>query len=778
MHSSQVPATSNRRMDHMKKTLATLALILAASSALSQTATFSGTVTDTDGQAWIGGKWGIEFLPNPSYPSLNQYYVSGIPLSTYYTAAKTGLLDGTGSFTNSTFVQNNLISPAGSQWKATFCPNATSQCFSFQVALNSSSLSLTSLITTNIVGYAPRFPGLAGQYGYSDTEVLVPQPPVPGSTYFSVTAGCQRYFNNLTSSWACSPNAVICGVSSNIPCLSSGNVFTGSPQAIKAGAVQSTDLVQIQNNSGTPISGFNSVGQAYTTTNAGLPANTPQKGSLSFDTTNNLLDVYGNTGWAAAGTVFTAAGDLSGTPSSQQVIGIRSQSIPTLAAGYLHNLGGSFTWDTPSVACGSANIPCTNTANTFTTGVQLFESSSPSNIPVKTQGFGVSTSNIAFTGMTAASSTNQAATVAIGEWAIVFGAKGGSSPNPPVDTLGNTWVNLGGGTFAGSNTIEAYGSNITHAGADSIGIWQAGGGYSSDFNSTFLVQGLASSPVDVSGFYYETLSGTTKSITVVTTGSNELLLGFGGQRGVSGTTCTPSISGPWTTGNAGAANAAGSATNASLLAPTASSYTMTVTYPAPCAGTLIAGGVLAVKIAGSYTQTAALHQYLDSLGTILSNVDANGEFNPPQFAGVPATTPGYGTHAYDTTTKCDRMYDQVSGWICVGGGVGRTAGTNGFYSIAADGTYTEWLQAGNTGTCTTPGSTTGCLNNNTPTTITLPHSIPTAIISISCADDGPRVAAGNVMAIGGTPVAASPIVSVSLTTGATGVTAFCTVVGY
>ena len=45
---------------------------------------------------------------------------------------------------------------------------------------------------------------------------------------------------------------------------------------------------------------------------------------------------------------FTAAGDLSGSPTSQQVIGVLGKPLPPLASGYPHYNGTAWVFDTPS----------------------------------------------------------------------------------------------------------------------------------------------------------------------------------------------------------------------------------------------------------------------------------------------------------------------------------------------------------------------------------------------------------------------------------------------
>jgi hypothetical protein len=59
----------------------------------------------------------------------------------------------------------------------------------------------------------------------------------------------------------------------------------------------------------------------------------------------------------SSGGGFTAGGDLSGTSSSQTVVGIKGVSVPTLAIGYLYFNGSAFVWQTTAQVYPGAGIP-------------------------------------------------------------------------------------------------------------------------------------------------------------------------------------------------------------------------------------------------------------------------------------------------------------------------------------------------------------------------------------------------------------------------------------
>jgi hypothetical protein len=421
-----------------------------------------------------------------------------------------------------------------------------------------------------------------------------------------------------------------------------------------------------------------------------------------------------------------------------------------------------------------------DTANTFLTGSQTFLSGGAANIARIVQGAGVSNSNITY--HKAASNNQTGVPVAIGQWLIVIGQKGGSSPNAPVSTLGNNgWSNIVNICREGYNCAYVWATKVTVGGNDTIGIFSAGGSYTADYAGVYVISGLPSSAIlDASaGHWIDGPPSSPDAVTITPTLSNDLLLAFMGQRsGVAG--CVQSISAPFTTLDNTQASSSGVASLGVYAATSNTPVSVAFSWNTGCqtgggsAGNEAADVVLAFKVVGSYTQTADLDQWKDSLGNVLARVDANGEFQPPAFAGTPATTPAYGTHVWDSTNNCDKVYTPP-GWSCQTAIGTRTAGTNGYYRIDGDGTITEWVQAGNNVTCTSTSTASApCLNNNTPTLVTLPHSI-TTLISAVCTDNGPRVAAGNDQAIG---AAYSSSTQISVNAPATGMTASCIVTAF
>jgi hypothetical protein len=184
-------------MKMKKLVLLAMALILCCAGVEAQNTVVSATVVDSDSTAWANGTWSVAFIPNPTQPNVNLYNISGTPLSPSVISQK-GTMNGSGAL-SFTIYQNGLITPVGSSWTLTVCPNASSSCgvYNFNTATNST-MNISTALTATIP--APRFPGTAGSYGYADVEVQLTTPV--GATYWNVASPCQRY-DTGNNTWIC-----------------------------------------------------------------------------------------------------------------------------------------------------------------------------------------------------------------------------------------------------------------------------------------------------------------------------------------------------------------------------------------------------------------------------------------------------------------------------------------------------------------------------------------------------------------------------------------------
>lgn len=213
----------------MKKLLVLVVFVSCVSIVSAQTTAVTATVTDSDSQTWNNGKWSLAFTPNPSFPNINSYFINGTPLDPAV-VTQNGVANGSGSLSFTAY-QNGVITPAGSTWTLTMCPNAVTACGIYNFSTNQLSSVDISAGVSSIVR-APRFIAISGTYGYLDAEATIQL--VPGNTYFNVTSGVQRTWNGTiwTTSGgggtSCPSDAV------NITCpgtITSNAVVSGSVMA-------------------------------------------------------------------------------------------------------------------------------------------------------------------------------------------------------------------------------------------------------------------------------------------------------------------------------------------------------------------------------------------------------------------------------------------------------------------------------------------------------------------------------------------------------------------
>src|SRR5271170_7045231 len=122
-----------------KKLLGLFLLSLMTGWVYSQSTTVSTSgVIDTDGATWAGGTYNLTFQPNPNFPGVNQYVWTGGNLQ--QNLQFSGPLGGSGTFSVSV-PDNATITPSGSSWKFTICPNATAGCFSSNIAVSGATFS-------------------------------------------------------------------------------------------------------------------------------------------------------------------------------------------------------------------------------------------------------------------------------------------------------------------------------------------------------------------------------------------------------------------------------------------------------------------------------------------------------------------------------------------------------------------------------------------------------------------------------------------------------------
>lgn len=166
-----------------------IAFIILCCVANAQSTTVSATVVDLSGTVWANGSWKLDFIPNPNY-SINNVNWNGAPFPTsqwHYA----GALNSSGVFSQSV-PANNFITPVGSTYTVSVCPNASSPCSVITgTIIQGTTLDLSSTITSATP--APKVLPLPLARAYNDAEVNVNTSMV-GYFYMRVTDNQPRYW--------------------------------------------------------------------------------------------------------------------------------------------------------------------------------------------------------------------------------------------------------------------------------------------------------------------------------------------------------------------------------------------------------------------------------------------------------------------------------------------------------------------------------------------------------------------------------------------------------
>lgn len=186
-------------MNKLSKFTLLFLLSMLVGYASGQTITINATITDSDNFAWKTAGVTVTFVPNPSFPNLNQYTLNGQSLATYqpYNSLlnQTLITDSSGSFTGLVLLDNTAIQPAGSTWKFIIQSDTSAQATSYPpLQLNSGNTNLTVFLSSNAI--APRFPAIMGAFGYGDVELTTT--PNPGGLYYNTTTLITRQWNGTT----------------------------------------------------------------------------------------------------------------------------------------------------------------------------------------------------------------------------------------------------------------------------------------------------------------------------------------------------------------------------------------------------------------------------------------------------------------------------------------------------------------------------------------------------------------------------------------------------
>jgi hypothetical protein len=215
-----------------KRILIVASLFLVCSFTVrAQNTNVTATVTDAGGQTWNNGTYTFNFVPAPRFNGT--YRQNGNPFTP---PTITGTLSAAGAFTSIAIPDNNQITPSGTQWSITLCPQGSGSCFiSNPIVITGASQTITS----SLIPPAILVSCGSGVAAYADVEVQCGI----GGQYYNLTSQigrvCQAASGNTCTLWAAAGGGITsvpslpgtCTVGQQFVITGSTTVWTCGPLA-------------------------------------------------------------------------------------------------------------------------------------------------------------------------------------------------------------------------------------------------------------------------------------------------------------------------------------------------------------------------------------------------------------------------------------------------------------------------------------------------------------------------------------------------------------------
>jgi len=191
-------------------------------------------VQDSNGVYWANGSISYTFQNNGQFTGQYQWNGANVP-NTYLQSTLVPL--GGGGDASFQVPLSNTITPSGSSWKFTVCPNASYQCTIVNIPITIDGQNISAQINAAI----PAIQIQAGVMPFAYDDAMVRVPPLNGGTYFDTTLLVPKYWNGFA--WI--PYATVsgvCGGTNPGPCIygnsstnQSINLLSGQSFSIFAG---------------------------------------------------------------------------------------------------------------------------------------------------------------------------------------------------------------------------------------------------------------------------------------------------------------------------------------------------------------------------------------------------------------------------------------------------------------------------------------------------------------------------------------------------------------
>jgi hypothetical protein len=332
----------------VRTTIRVLVLVLlCAFAAQAQTTSVSGTITASDGQAYVNGTYTFQLVGGQG-----PYYLGGVLMTTGQVTI-TGTLNSSGAFSAVAVGKTASISPAGTSWLFTACPLASAPCWSQNIGtVSGTTLDISSTITPPAIKVTPT-PNVL-PLAYQDSEI---QGPVVGTNYFNLTSSVARVCTAISGgvcTWASSGGT---------PAVSSVFGRTGAITA-QVGDITPANTTGLSGSGASPIIGY------Y------FGPNCPVANSVQCFFTNADTQIANDCTWASSGTTVTCA-------TSHFAAG----DVGKRVAGYLKtdSFGTTFGCVAGRTAFSSMTTG-TLTISTFTSATQIALSGNPANTATSNHG--------------------------------------------------------------------------------------------------------------------------------------------------------------------------------------------------------------------------------------------------------------------------------------------------------------------------------------------------------------------------------------------------------